>query len=100
MTKARFIIDGDHVGFAPGLAGDEEIEYEQVEIIDDIEVVEHTALWVEDLRKAGQRSSEDLKPTSVEDAQRMIEEAKALIRQNEERIVEIKRALAALAEAE
>jgi len=90
MTKARFIIDGDHVGFAPGLAGDEEIEYEQVEIIDDIEVVEHTAPWIEDLRK----------PTSVEDAQGMIEEAKALIRQNEERIVEIKRALAALAEAE
>lgn len=40
-ARARFSIDGKKVGYATNVSGSEEIEYQPVEVLDNIEVEEH-----------------------------------------------------------
>lgn len=39
-ARARFLIDGKKVGYATNVAGSEEIEYQPVEVLDNVEVEE------------------------------------------------------------
>lgn len=43
-ARARFLLDGRKVGYARGVTGTEEIQYEPVTVLDNIQVEEHVAV--------------------------------------------------------
>lgn len=43
-ARARFKINGNYVGYATGCSGSEEIMYEEINVLDHLEVVEHVPI--------------------------------------------------------
>lgn len=43
-ARARFLLEGKKVGYATNVAGSEELQYDPIEVLDNIQVEEHVAI--------------------------------------------------------